>query len=245
MERRDSLAANEWIPASGFSDDLDFVIEEARFGTIDNYKDNSGDLQTLLIFEGTAPEDENLTRIVFSVGKGWEIVSGGAKVINIKDEDDNKRRFSPQSMYWKLIMRVMELGGVTEFDPKSKAPIIDNAQPWVKRILEASPRECAQWNGLIFHWNQETFDYKGLDREAKPHLMPTKFIGIQGGATTGASASGSPTDPLEIQAIAIAKGAADHASFMTAVFQLPGVTSNQALMGKVASADWFNQVRKG
>jgi len=163
--------------------------------------------------------DIDPTEVVFSLGKGWIIKDGGARVENEK----GKLRFVSSSIYGKLIYRVTE---ELKVDMDSRG----------------SPMEAEVWVGLSFHWEREELSYKGLETEKKiVHLFPTQYLSDYAGAKATTSA---PPINLEIKKrlTEIAKASKTHMAFFQSVTkEFPSIGNDQVMLTTVldSSASGF------
>ena len=215
---------NPWETIEGLDDDFDFYIEAPYFGFMKEYMEGE---QALLIWQGSSP-DTDTSRVIWPIGKGWEVVDSGARVTHEKRE-----KFIKSSMYGKLINRVTS----------------DLRVDMGKR---GKPTDAEVWKGLGFHLNREEIKYEGLleDRGGKTiHLMPTAFLGEKGKpAVAVAKAKAAPSVSVGTPATAVASVASvsllekklsvlakanDLTTFQSKALDMPEVSANENLLAQV------------
>jgi hypothetical protein len=194
---------SRWGLDSGLPDDFDATITKAQFCTKPDYQDGTVPLLELTL-EGP---DIDPTEVVFSLGKGWIIKDGGARVENEK----GKLRFVSSSIYGKLIYRVTE---ELKVDMDSRG----------------SPMEADVWVGLSFHWEREELSYKGLETEKKiVHLLPTQYLSDFAVAKAAAVPPVNPEMEKKLQEIA--KNSKTHMAFFQQVTKdFPNIGNDQAML---------------
>jgi len=145
-----------WDLATGLIDDVDAVVVGSEFGYRDEYTDSAGTPQTLFILRllpdgATEPVD-----VAFSTGKGWEAAQDGRSA----SRPDGKVKFIQSSMYGQLIARTRGL--------------------WPDIVTRGPAYRVGVFEGTRWHWQREKIEYGGR-LEAREHLMPTKFLGVEKG----------------------------------------------------------------
>ena len=172
------MAREDFETPTGLVEECDFIIDEARFGTVKEYMDGQ---VPLLIWEGHSPDEEEVTQIMFPIGSGWNIRDRGARV---EHDKENKTRFIRNSVMGHLIRRCVD-------DLK----IVD-AYP---QFEDGSPREAALWKGFGFHMKREKITYPNLKKDEATtgveteRLMPVAIIKTPAGtAKTGGKPAAKP-----------------------------------------------------
>jgi hypothetical protein len=208
-----STIPDAWQTESGLPDDFDGVISGAIFCTKPDYQDGTVPLLELTI-EG---KDIDPTPVLFSLGKGWIIKDGGARV----EHEKGKQHFITNSIYGRLIHRVtIELA--VQMPPKS------------------SPMEAESWLNLAFHWSREELDFGGAksnilaEKGGKVvHLMPVLFLKDYAAATAAKAPALDIPPELAATLTTYAQAAPDFASFFKLAFKLPELKANPELLNNV------------
>lgn len=154
-----------WAQTSGLIDDVDVTFVDCRFGTRSDYADG---IPLLFIadcrVEGEdGPEEQEL---IYPCGKGWESAERGEIAVR---EDGRPRGFNKNSGYGMLIAHALECGA-----------------PLKERSDEYGPMRASIWNGLTFHMRRKTISFGGEIGE-RERLLPVKFVGEAGKASSKAS----------------------------------------------------------
>lgn len=221
MPKTQSTAKEAWELMDGLADDVDIWIKSSSFGYRDNYQSGQA---PLLIWEVDSPDTDDITSVIFPIGKGWEVIEAGAKTVHEKRD-----RFIKTSLYGKLISRVTS-------DLK------------VDMSKRGTPREAAVWNGMGFHMKREEIEYGGeilADKGGKTtHLMPIAFLGfskpVGGGKTALAVAPEGesahvvvPISLTEKKLAIMAKVAATLEEFQSKALDMADVSGNDKLLAEV------------
>ena len=144
-----------WDVASGFVDDIDGYLYNARFGVQEEYGAVAGPDQLCFLADLLNAEGEAEGHVVFSVGSGWKTADQGASIYH-----DVKQNVVKTSRYGEFVLTVVQKLGV------------DMNQYGENALIAAS------WEGLGFHWNLQKM--KTVGGEDKDVLFPTKFLGKAG-----------------------------------------------------------------
>jgi hypothetical protein len=244
---------------SGFADDFDFFIDDARFGYLRSYMDGQ---VPLLIWEGHSPDAEDVTEVSFPLGAGWTVRDSGARV----EHEKGRKTFIRNSIMGHLIRRVVD-----ELKVEQRYPA----------FFDGSPREAKLWVGFGFHLKREKISYPNLRRDDSPQgveterLMPVAVLkvpgevpgeapgekavpaskapkGVQGSTTAAASATSAAADPgtparasdngslvgdaarklIRAKLVALAKRM-DRQQFQLAALDMPGVSDDPELLNEV------------
>ena len=222
---------------SGLRDDYNGTILKSYFGTDARYQNG----QVVLLkwdIAGQTDDGPFEDTVLISIGANWSTLDGGATIVHDSGKD---RYFTGGSHYGKVIARVTgkpEDGG------------LDQGELLASR---GNPFQAKVWEGLKFHFTRESFNYGG-EIGTKEKLMPTAFLGAEGGdapaATTAPAApaavsTGNPTNGatpepvLRAKLTAAAKSSADFAGFLDAAMAVEGVLDNDALMAEVVDEAQF------
>jgi hypothetical protein len=202
---------NSWETVSGLADDFDFYITRAYFGFRKEYLDGN---VALLIWEGESP-DEDVTSVIWPLGKGWEVTNRGASV-----QHPRRRNFVSTSMMGRLIDRVVK---ELKVDMRSRGKPTD-AEPWV---------------GLGFHMKRETIQFgEGILEEKggkTEHLMPVSVLPERGKPAKPAEKSSELIDKLALLAKAL-----DRQKFQSKAMNMEEVAEDTDLL-----ADILDESEKG
>lgn len=159
--------------SEGLPDDFDMWIQNSFFGRLEDYVDNQGEKVPLLVLEGESPEYGEQS-VHLSIGKGWEIISGGKEV-----RHESREFFDPSSKIGMWIDR------------------IETDMPGLLEELErrGHPQEAGNWIGIGLHLQREDHDYGGDIGEVEI-VMPTAFLGVQddGPASTATETTEEPVE---------------------------------------------------
>ena len=154
--------AEEFDPfagSSGLLDDVDVTFTNPQFVKDPQYTDKDTG-QMVPVFEATLVGGDEPNRQLFSIGKGWEIQGGGAKVVRAEGPPKGFNN----SSYIQLLVRF----------------IIEHAESAARGRYEdtgLSPMDAGYWDGLQLHMKQvETTNFKG-ELTGKTRLEPTEFLG--------------------------------------------------------------------
>jgi len=184
------VSREDFETPSGFADDFDFFIDDARFGYLRSYMDGQ---VPLLIWEGHSPDAEDVTEVSFPLGTGWTVRDSGARV----EHEKGRKTFIRNSIMGHLIRRVVD-----ELKVEQRYPA----------FFDGSPREAKIWAGFGFHLKREKITYPNLRRDDSSQgveterLMPVAILKVPG--EKAAAASKAPKD-VQGPAAAAASAAAD------------------------------------
>lgn len=196
---------------SGLFDDGEVTFTEARFIKDPSYVNSEGDLMPvfavdLVTDEPDVGENGVLENQFFSIGKGWEIEDGGAKVVR---EDGKSGKGFNKSTYLQAF-----LGAMLDLDGGMDA---------VRARYEdtgATPQEAAFWEGLRVHVEQHEYETGGwgnVEKKTRSRLMPTEILGWDGvKAEVKSVAKKAPAKKAPAKKAAAAKPAADETPYAAA-----------------------------
>lgn len=212
-----TLGDSEWETGSGLAlADADVVVSAASFG----YNANLGaDVLcanfTFVPAEGGEPIEQS-----FSVGKGWEALEKGAKLVS---EDGRARKINGQTNYGRLIdsavQAVQASGGEMPFQ---------------------SPRIADGWVGTS--WHVGTVSVPTTNPSTKKETVSDKFVFTAFLGTTSTEAAAKPAagaakasgkaatgiDPkLRLALVELAEASDDHDAFTEKALELDGVEGNR------------------
>lgn len=210
--------------SSGLLDDFDGTVSEAWFATDAAYNDGS----TVLLILDLATDDPDRPQetLKLSTGTGWVIEDSGRRIVA---ESGKNRSFNKSSVIGGFLQAALEAGAGETMRARG------------------IPMEAATWQGLKFHFNR--VDVVGFDGEKKERLLPTGFLGADGGAVAGGAApaaqgsSDEVSPALRAQLTVAAKKAEDQSAFIDAAFQIDGVVDSAAAVALVTSDEFYNQAR--
>jgi hypothetical protein len=178
-----------WDLATGLVDDVDAVVVGSEFGYRENYNDQDGNPQTLMILSLLPDGASEPIEVRFSVGKGWEPSPDGRSAVR----QDGKKKFIQSSMYGQLLARARGL--------------------WPDIITRGPAYQAGIFDGTKWHWKMEKIEYGGR-LESREHLMPTKFLGVE--QVKGVKAKASANDDLIAELTALAIASDTHKEFVAA-----------------------------
>ena len=140
-------AEDSWATTTGLLDDFDFVVEEEWFGTDDLKEVPDGVVYLFLIGDAVDADgeiyDEHRER--FGIGKGWDVVEGGAEV----EKATGKSSFNQNTGVGRLIDAIIGLGSKETAYIKSKG----------------RGTEAATYHGLSMHMENTVRTFKADDGE--------------------------------------------------------------------------------
>jgi hypothetical protein len=240
-----AVPRDDFETPTGFADDFDFFVDDARFGYLRSYMDGQ---VPLLIWEGHSPDAEDVTEVSFPLGTGWTVRDSGAHV----EHEKGRRTFIRNSIMGHLIRRVVD-----DLNVEQRCPA----------FLDGSPREAKLWVGFGFHLKREKISYPTLRRDDNAQgveterLMPVAILKVPGekaapaskaskNASTAAgvdtkrapahapvSDDGSPTGDaarklIRAKLVVLAKRM-DRQQFQLAALDMPGVSDDPELLNEV------------
>jgi hypothetical protein len=162
------------------------VIAEFKFGYDADYQNGTQLLAKVLILtdDGDVRDKDGTpgqTTVLYSCGKGWE--ADGPKGEHAVLEDPTKKKQFKSSSKMGLLQNAA-------LDSGARDVMRERGMPW----------DAATWVGLNFHWQRKSHDYGG-EIGKKDTLLPSKFLGVEGGKGAGAkSSSGGSSSGTKVKA---------------------------------------------
>lgn len=157
--------------SSGLADDIDVTFTEVRFVRDPSYVDSdSGDMIPVFAVDfATDDPDVGENGVIenqfLSIGKGWEIEDGGAKVVR---PEGKKGGFNNSTYLQSIINTMMDL---------------ENGEKLLRGRYEdtgLTPQEAGFWEGLRCHMEQTEYTVGGfgnVEKKTRTRLMPTEVYG--------------------------------------------------------------------
>lgn len=164
--------------SSGLADDIDVTFTEVRFVRDPSYVDSdSGDMIPVFAVDfATDDPDVGENGVIenqfLSIGKGWEIEDGGAKVVR---PEGKKGGFNNSTYLQSVINKMMDL---------------ENGEKLLRGRYEdtgLTPQEAGFWEGLRCHMEQTEYTVGGfgnVEKKTRTRLMPTEVYGWDAPAAT-------------------------------------------------------------
>lgn len=207
-----------WETETGLVNDIDAWIRNPKFGVKDEYLQavaatGSEGGQMFLV----DLEDEN-GEIVgsqgYSIGSGWVISEDGLSISHPK-----RKNVVGSSLYGQLQNKVVkELG--------------------VEMVPRGLPTEAKSWEGLGFHWIQQTHPTVGGPEATS--LMPVEFLGEKkagvapaAAAAPAATVSAPAVEGTTEKALAVLARSSDIKTFQEKALAMVSVAANDVLMASV------------
>jgi len=159
---------------SGLPDDYEIVVERAEFGYREVYR--GGDVPLLILY--CASPDTETREELFTIGTGWEVVTGGERV-------EGRPKFLASSWMGRLIVRCSELD-MPGFEGGDNGTVLDFIAD------RGTAQDAHIWVGLKFKMHREEVDF-GEGIGLKKHIMPTECLGLLT-ATEATAFAGSGDD---------------------------------------------------
>ena len=172
------------------------TIVRGMFEVDEHYKDlDTDELVPVFVAYVKIDGDDGEVRVLYSIGKGWEIVDGGASVTRT---DGKPPKFSPACIYKHLV------GACVKLNPELK--------------YRSGPRFADLLNGTRWEWADQEIKM-GNNYGTKSRALPVKFLGFDGAsASKSGSVSASPkaasASDLTNKLISIAKMSDSHQEFV-------------------------------
>ena len=233
-----------WGTSSGLLETCTGTIAEAWFGRNEQAEGPGADrvylFWRLINLETEEEQDEWVARL--SIGNGWEPIEGGAKVVR---EDGGSKPFNNSTDYGKVINRVLGQNGGKE--GRAFEGQFDGAFEVLKG--RGTQYQADVWVGMRFDFDTEEFSstINGEDVTWN-RLLPQRFVGMDervAGDTSSTApstesvaattpSSGSSPNGVEQQLAELARNCETHDEFVNKALQVDGVSSDQALLAKVA-----------
>lgn len=209
------VTEEDWETITGLPDDIDAWINKARFGFIDQYSQaitasgGSPKESPMMLFNLVNADGEEVANVGYSCGAGWILQGDGESI-----EHPMRKAIIKNSMYGQLMDRVTKV---------LKVPMVGRGSPLV----------AATWEGLGFHWKQES--YTTFTGKESTNLMPMDFLGQRGAAPAAkAVAVKSPVAEGGVRGkLAVIASAMDAKSFQRAALKLAEVAENDELLSDV------------
>lgn len=220
-----TIARADWETPSGFADDFDFHIDDARFGFLSNYM---GGTVPLLIWEGHSPDDDGVSDVAFPIGSGWDVKANGQRV----EHENGKKKFVRNSVVGHLIRRVVD-------------------ELKVESVLDSAPTEAGAWKGLAFHMKREKISYPNLKKDDKEgvdteRLMPVAVLKSDSGSRSksGSKPSAETSEKADTNGVPNANASLlkkltllatklERSEFQMKALDMKEVTDDDALMASV------------
>jgi len=163
--------------SSGLFDDGEVTFTECRFIKDPGYTNQDGDLMPvfatdLVTDDPDVGESGTLENQFFSIGKGWEIEDGGAKVAH---ESGKEKGFNKQTYLQAFLIAMME----TE-DGKGADKVRERYE-----ATGLTPQTAGFWEGLRVHVEQQDYTtggFKDVEKKTRGRLMPIEVLGWDGAA---------------------------------------------------------------
>lgn len=177
--------------SSGLADDIDVTFTEVRFVKDPSYVDSdSGDMIPVFAVDfATDDPDVGENGVIenqfLSIGKGWEIEDGGAKVVR---PEGKKGGFNNSTYLQSIINTMMEL---------------ENGEKLLRGRYEdtgLTPQEAGFWEGLRCHMEQTDYTVGGfgnVEKKTRTRLMPTEVYGWDDAAPKPAKAAPAKKAPAK------------------------------------------------
>lgn len=217
-KERHPVPAEEWETVLGLPDDIDGWITKPYFGPpAEEYEAVSGAGALFFKFTLVNAEGEDIANVGYSVGGGW-IVQGDGESI----EHPLRAKIVKNAVYGQFIDRVV------------KTLKVDMRE-------YGSPRVAASWDGLGFHWMQESHATVGETKTGAKEataLMPVTYLGEIGempektAAAPAAKAKAEETGPRAKLADLVGSSE-DYKTFQRAALKIPEVAENDELLSEV------------
>lgn len=243
-----TLARDDFAGQSGGGgvNNFTFTVTDAWFGKSDRFSEKTG-LDTIFChWVGTTDlEDERFQTLdqdgfhpSFNLGEDW-VPSADGKTVKY-DGPSRKPRLG--KWYGRLSDAVVELTdhvANTDQDPLAGSN---------------HPSDATIWIGTQWYMEEIERDFGQMGKAS--HLMPTKYLGkvavsasptpADGTSPVAASPStnGAGSDPRSTVEL-LAKSAATYAEFQSLALQVPGVTSDPALIADIADESKLYASAKG
>jgi hypothetical protein len=217
-----SVEHDPYALSTGLPDDFSGTITEAYFAADTGFTQDGSAVTVLQLSVATGLPDNPVETLKVSCGSGWEIEDQGGRVVRVGTE---KQQFNQSSNMGILIAHAIKAGALDTMRSRGV------------------PQEAKTWEGLTFHWNRLTLP--GRDgTESKPKLLPTKFLGVNGGTSTPAPAAAADSAVSPLILAKLKKAARDSASydeFMVAGFEIEGIDDNQAAIDLITSEAFYSE----
>lgn len=219
----DTSTVDPYALSSGLIDDFDGTVSEAYFGTDAAY--NNGDTVLLVLELSTDDPDHPQETVKLSTGTGWTIEGQGASIVS---ESGKARSFNKNSRVGQVIAAALNIGAGDAMRAKG------------------TPMEASTWAGLSFHWNR--VELVGFNGETKEALLPTAFLGDEGGTQTTTTAAAAPATgevdaATRAKLIMLAKSSADHGAFVDAALVMDGIAANAAAVDLIVDEAFFTSAK--
>ncbi len=221
----------------GLLPEYDATVDDAYYGTDPNYMQGTVPLLHLRLvnitvdgapFEGA---DEFVEK--YSIGNDWEIVDGGARVVNTKRDDITIP--NARSKYG-MIVKSLRTGEL-----QSAGAVMEQ---------RGNPNEAKIWKGLRFTFKRTPVNY-GKNIGEREIVMPVAFLGSEDGLSVfepdqsgseRVSGNGSQAEIRDRLAM-LARNVATYAAFMDDATKIPEVLRTPELLELVTGPEFYNAAR--
>lgn len=168
--------------SSGLADDIDVTFTEVRFVRDPSYTDSDGEMMPVFAVDFVTDDPDvgeggTIENQFLSIGKGWEIADGGAKVVR---PEGKKGGFNNSTYLQTVINTIMGLEG---------------GEKLLRGRYEETgltPQEAGFWEGLRCHMEQTEYTvggFGGQEAKVRTRLMPTEVYGWDNAAPKPAKAA--------------------------------------------------------
>lgn len=185
--------------SSGLTNDVDVSFTSCRFIKDPGYVDTeSGEMIPVFAVDFHTDSGEVIENQFFSIGKGWEITDGGAKVVRV----EGTKGFNNSSYLQIFLGKLLELN--------------EDAVRGRYEATGLAPQEAGYWEGLSVHVEQTEYQAGGFRKPKdqwimRTRLMPTAVHGWDGADVPAKKEKPAPAKKAAAKKVAARKPAKQEA----------------------------------